>query len=152
MALTIIHREEAPTIQKSGFDYSDWYQKNKKNLLKKRKSRYENDKEYREAALRRSKEQRDRKRQQKENYLHNVPFTDAAQQLGVTVWVLREWRSKNYFPEPKKRSGRLWFQPSQVELLERIRVFFEEHGVRVTEAKRSALEDVINFVYSNWNS
>ena len=50
---------------------------------------------------------------------HTVSFIEAADDVGVTVWVLREWRRKNYFPEPHRRDGRLWFTPSQVQLLRR---------------------------------
>ena len=42
----------------------------------------------------------------------------------MTVWVLREWRRKNYFPEPHDRDGRLWFMSHQVQLLRRVEQFF----------------------------
>lgn len=141
---------EVPGPVRQGFSWDAWYAKNKHRLSEKRAKRYREDASYRQAALERSRKQRDKKVVPVSTDPHSVSFTDAAQILGVTVWVLREWRRKNYFPEPYRKDGRLWFTPLQVQWLRTIHEFFVQNGVRVTEATRGKLEDVTSLVYSNW--
>ena len=131
------------------FSWETWYAKNKTRLSAKRAKRYREDAAYREAALARSR-QRKKKAPSVSTDPHSVSFADAAQTLGVTVWVLREWRRKNYFPEPQKRDGRLWFTPLQVQWLRTLQEFFVQHGSRVTNETRPKLEQVTNLVYANW--
>lgn len=151
MALIIVKASsavaEAPL--KQGFDWDAWYEKNKTRLSAKRALRYKTDTLYREAALRRSRAQRTLK-QITVTDGHTVAFNEMANHLGITVWVLREWRRKNYFPEPEHRDGRLWFRPEQAQLLRRLQGFFSIHGVRVSESLKSKLEDVVRLVYANW--
>lgn len=150
----LIWKGMEPTPQpavKPGFKWDAWYAKNKERLSEKRAKRYREDPQYRAAALERSRQQREQKKPEPTSLdLHSVSFTDAASDLNVTVWVLREWRRKSYFPEPHRRDGRLWFSVAQVQQLRTIRQFFELHGARVTEAMKPALENVIGLVYANW--
>lgn len=139
-----------PGPVKHGFSWDAWYAKNKARLSVKRAKRYKEDAQYRQAALDRSRAQREIKKVPVTD-AHTVAFTEAAQALGITVWVLREWRRKDYFPEPYHRDGRLWFSPPQVQALQRLQEFFEEHGARVTDALRPQLENVVELIYSNWN-
>lgn len=136
-------------VQKTGFSWDQWYQENKGRLSEKRAKRYRDDPEYRQKALDRSRQQRAAQKVPVTTP-YTVSFNDAAQTLGITVWVLREWRRKNYFPEPHRREGRLWFSFSQVSWLRRIQAFFEQHGARVVDANRAALENVTGLVYANW--
>lgn len=140
---------EVPGPVKQGFSWDAWYAKNKNRLAEKRAKRYREDAAYREAALGRSRAQRKAKKVPVA-YEHSVAFNDAANLLGVTVWVAREWRRKNYFPEPHRRDGRLWFKPAQVQWLRRLKQFFDQHGARVTNATRPELEGVVSLVYANW--
>lgn len=153
MALIFVRPEapkSAPPPVSGGFSYEAWYAKNKQRLLAKRAKRYQEDPSYRAAALERSRRQRVKKPVKVSSDPHSVSFNDAAQTLGVTVWVLREWRRKNYFPEPHRRDGRLWFTPAQVQRLRQVREFFVQHGARVTDTIRPKLDDVVGLVYSNW--
>jgi predicted alpha-1,6-mannanase (GH76 family) len=140
---------EVPEPAKSGFNWDDWYQKNKTRLSEKRAKRYREDAAYRAAALKRSRAQRSVKKEPVTDK-HTVSFNDAAQDLNVTVWVLREWRRKNYFPEPHRRDGRLWFSPYQVELLRKVGQFFDQYGARLSEARRPELESLVSLTYANW--
>jgi hypothetical protein len=150
VGMLIFHKtEESPQSKK--FSWDAWYAENRARLSSKRAKRYREDPAYRSAALARSRQQRENKKQ--ETVIVDGPtisFSDAAQALNITVWVLREWRRKNYFPEPFRRDGRLWFSHEQVELLKKLQLFFFEHGGRVTESKKPALEGVIGLVYANW--
>lgn len=153
MALIFKTAIEPPVIPavKPGFDWDAWYAKNKQRLSEKRAKRYREDPAYRAAALERSRQQRETKKPVETLAdPHSVAFTDAANDVGVTVWVLREWRRKSYFPEPARRDGRLWFSVPQVQQLRRLREFFNTHGVRVTEAIRPALDNTVALVYANW--
>lgn len=143
---------EPQPVVKGGFNWDAWYAKNKTRLSEKRAKRYREDAAYRAAALERSRLQRENKKPEPlpESELHSVPFTDAANTLGVTVWVLREWRRKNYFPEPHRRNGRLWFSLAQVQQLQQLREYFVTHGVRVTEATKPGLENLVSLIYANW--
>jgi hypothetical protein len=137
----------APPI--SGFSWDNWYAKNKSRLSEKRAKRYREDAAYREAALERSRKQRESKKSPMTGP-YTVSFNDAAQGLGVTVWVLREWRRKNYFPEPIRRDGRLWFSHKQVQLLRHVQQFFLQYGSRLAESNRGELDDITGLVYANW--
>jgi hypothetical protein len=149
--MALIWRDEtAPTVASQGFSWDAWYAKNKERLSEKRAKRYKEDIAYREAAKLRSRLQRETKKVSAPGP-HTVSFTEAAQDLGVTVWVLREWRRKNYFPEPHHRDGRLWFTPAQVHALKYLNDYFAQHGSRVTESTRSGLDDLVSLVYSNWS-
>jgi len=139
----------APASLEPGFSWDAWYEANKDRLSEKRAKRYREDPEYRAKALARSRQQRETKKQPVTDG-HTLSFNDMATTLGITVWVLREWRRKNYFPEPYRREGRLWFKPEQTALLQTLQTFFQTHGIRVGEAKRSALENVVQLVYANW--
>jgi hypothetical protein len=153
MALIFKTHTEAvvPGPVKQGFNWDAWYAKNKQRLSEKRAKRYREDAAYRAAALERSRHQRETKKPEPVVTLgYTVSFTNAAEDVGVTVWVLREWRRKNYFPEPHHREGRLWFSPHQVQLLRRIKHVFDQHGPRVAEAFRPEVESIVNLVYANW--
>lgn len=141
---------EVPGPVKQGFNWDAWYAKNKTRLSEKRAKRYREDAAYRAAALERSRQQRETKKPATITDGYTVAFNDAADMLGVTVWVLREWRRKNYFPEPHRRNGRLWFNPSQVQLLQTLRQFFIHNGSRVTDDQRPELESLISLIYANW--
>lgn len=144
------HSEPVMPPAKPGFNWDVWYQKNKTRLSEKRAKRYSEDAAYRTAALERSRLQREKKKPEPVSDPHTVSFLDAAAEVGVTVWVLREWRKKSYFPEPHRRDGRLWFTPSQVHLLQQIGHFFAQHGPRLTTSLRPALENLVSLTYANW--
>lgn len=152
MALIFLRSEveAAPEVVRARFSWDDWYAKNKQRLSEKRAKRYAEDAGYREAALKRSRAQRKKKVVTFPADGYTVSFAHMADQLGVTTWVLREWRRKNYFPEPRHRDHRLWFTPDQAMLLRRLKTFFDDHGVRVSESKREALTSVTALVYANW--
>jgi len=148
MALIWKTQEVAEPV-KAGFSWDAWYAKNKTRLSVKRAKRYREDVGYRNAALARSRAQRGTKKPTPAGD-HTVSFNDAAQTLGVTVWVLREWRRKDYFPEPTRRDGRLWFAPWQVNNLSFLVDYFAKHGSRVSEQTRAGLEDIVRLIYANW--
>lgn len=140
-----------PEAVKHGFNWDAWYAKNKQRLSEKRAKRYREDASYRAAALERSRQQRETKKPEPAaTDSYTISFTNAADDVGVTVWVLREWRRKNYFPEPHHRDGRLWFSPHQVQLLRRVRQIFDHYGSRVTEAFRPELDAQVSLTYANW--
>lgn len=151
MALRILERKiPVKKVSKSGFSWDQWYAANKARLSEKRARRYREDASYRDAALKRSRNQRQTiKKVITDGF--TISFEEMSQLLGVTVWVLREWRRKDYFPEPWHRDGRLWFKQDQVGLLSRLQNFFEVEGVRVGETKRQKLQEVVSLVYSNWS-
>lgn len=153
MALIFIKEKSKPSPSVApGFSWDRWYAQNKKRLAEKRAKRYREDTAYRQAALERGKSQRKKKTAvaDPESLQFSVSFNDMARLLGITVWVLREWRRKDYFPEPHHREGRLWFKPEHQSLLHLLHTFFATHGVRVAEAKRPVLQEVVALVYANW--
>lgn len=127
----------------------EWYGKNKKTYNETRKERYKNDPELRNKAKTRAANRREALRLPKPVGM-DVTFNEAADKLGVSLWTLRGWRDKSYFPEPAKHGGRLWFSTSQLALLEKLRDFVQENGIRVGQTKRGKLEDLSNFICANW--
>jgi hypothetical protein len=132
------------------FTFKEWYKQNKGQLSKKRMQRYQVDKAYRQTILARSRKYRiDHKSNPvPDGYVYHM--TGAAEHIGVSIWTLREWRRKNYFPEPHEEKGRLWFTGNQVQLLGQLRTFFTKHGVRTSAANKGPLTDLVNLIYANW--
>jgi len=153
MALTIVRPVQTTAAPKAGgkgqFNFKVWYKKNKKSLSERRKARYHTDPSYREKALNNSRGQRKNKPVEQDGGF-TVAFQDAADQVDVTIWTLREWRKKNYFPEPRHRAGRMWLKPYHVEQLKTLKAFFDHHGIRVTADTREPLKDLVSLIYANW--
>lgn len=112
----------------------EYYEKNKERIAKRKKSRYQNDPEYREAIKARSAEARRQKKQEnaikrrkgslrdkrvdKEPRRVRVEFPDGsgsavtgmytlgqfAHQVGVSIATLRKWEARNVFPKALYRS------------------------------------------------
>lgn len=149
MSLQFLTRKPVKVSTKPGFSWDAWYSQNKQRLCDKKARRYREDVAYREKALERSRSQREEKKDLVTDG-YTIPFNEMARQLGLTVWVLREWRKKDYFPEPCHREGRLWFKENHVKLLQSLNVFFREKGPRMVASKKDALDNVVGWVYSNW--
>lgn len=146
-----ISPQALPQPQKQGFNWGSWYEKNKKRLAEKKKKRYADDAEYRNAIKARSREQRKEKTPVDDNGF-NVSFSMASELVGVGVWSLREWRRKNYFPEPVVRQSRYWFNSHQIDLLRKLADFFAVHGIRTKRNSADKLNDICQYVHNHWNT
>jgi hypothetical protein len=138
-----------PKQSRGKFSWSEWYEKNKARLAEKKKKRYLEDEAYRNSIKERSKTQRKRADVPQDEF--TLSMQEVSDQLGVTIWTLREWRKKNYFPEPVHRLGRLWLSPTQVQWLERLKDFLVAKGLRLRDADRKELDELVSLIYSNWN-
>jgi hypothetical protein len=129
----------------------EWYAKNKDALQARRRAKYAADAELRARKIAQVAQHRERLRaskpQRPEEY--NVSFSRASELLGVTVWVIRGWVQKKYIPNPYKHGKQLWFTTDQVNLMKELNVFLQNNG-RVMKNSRSQLEDITNYVWSNW--
>jgi hypothetical protein len=121
----------------------------KERLSAKRKKLYAENPEYRQRVLAASK-----------NYTENgaksmldghVFFTQAAQDLDITISTLREWRRKHYFLEPKHQNGRLWFTEHQVFLLKSLQEFFKVNGKKTWKSNKYVLKDLVASVWAKWD-
>jgi phytoene dehydrogenase-like protein len=138
--------DQTTTQPTEKFTFKSWYEKNKERLAQKKREKYHTDVNYRTAALRRSAEQRGRRQSpDPEGYIYTIDAV--ANMLGMSVWTVREWRRKDYFPEPKHRQGRLWFNEQQVLLLSKLREFLSARGGR----NKEGLENLKALIYANWN-
>lgn len=141
---------KAPKDQPKGkFSYKAWYQANKTRLSQKKAKLYAEDASYREAQLERSNKNR-KKPAAPDLGPYTVAFKDAADQLGVTIWQLREWRRKDYFPEPKMIGNRMYLTPEQVGWLGQLGQFFHVNGPRASVTAKEELSNLIALVYANW--
>jgi hypothetical protein len=134
---------------KGKFSYSEWYAKNKERLLAKKKKLYEENPTYRNAIKNRSKNQRKRVEVPHDEF--TLSMQEVSDRVGVSIWTLREWRRKNYFPEPLHRLGRLWFSHTQAQWLERLNEFFISKGMRTRNADRKELDQLVEMIYAHWN-
>jgi hypothetical protein len=131
--------------------FAKWYDKNKQALAERRAKRYLNDAKYRQKIIDRSRLNRANNKPSQPNpegYDHHM--MGAAEALGITIWTLREWRKKDYFPEPVEFKGRLWFTGNQLQALRLLKQFFVKHGVRTSAANREALDTLVGQIYANW--
>lgn len=129
--------------------FQKWYAANKDRLADKRKKTYREDSEYRARALARSAGQRAKVRGKRPPN-HDVPFAICAVMLGVPTTTLREWRRKNYFPEPYHHQSKMYFSNRQVTLVRAIRNYFANAQSRPKHSDRWRLLQIIDWVKDNW--
>jgi hypothetical protein len=134
--------------------FAKWWAnpENRKALSEKRKERYATDPEYRQRVLDARHAQ-----QQKARVLSplNPAFTttlsEAATELGITVWKLRHWRDQSWFPEPHSHGKFLYLTDNQVELLGSLKEFLDQYP-RLPARAKEELQDLVGLVYANWNN
>lgn len=131
--------------------YKDWYARNKEKLAQRRAERYKSDPAYREKVISASREHRRNNKGPSVPEGYSFTMSSASDALGISIWTLREWRKKDYFPEPLDFKGCRWFTEGQVAMLARLRDFFELHGTRVKKGDRQDFDDLVSLVYANWS-
>ena len=131
------------------FDYRLWYEANKQWLSEKRRQRYASDAEFRAKAVERSRKHVQAKVHPVTDG-HTVSFESAAKQIGITIWVLRDWRRKGYFPDPVRRSGNLWFTEHQITLLQKLRTSWHRIWFESRHLREERLEELREVIKSNW--
>jgi hypothetical protein len=132
--------------------FKNWYDKNKELLSEKRKKMYREDPEYREKVkARRSKQLANSPtRLDPLDEKYTTTFSEAAEELEITIWKFRHWRSHNYFPEPKQHGKFLYFTDAQMALLHTLKDFLEPY-TRLPGSQKAALENLVSLIYANWN-
>ena len=129
-------------------EYRQWYEKNKKTLSDKRKEKYVTNPEYRKKCLERNRKQNQAKVPPVNGY--TIDIESAAEQIGVSVWVLRDWRKKGYFPDPVSRSGKLWFTEHQITLLQKLKTSWHQIAFASHYRKEDRLKELGNLIDTNW--
>lgn len=128
--------------------YKRWYDKNKQKLADRRRARYHSDPDYRAKAIENRRRSLPAVEPLPEGYVHT--FSDVAHALDVSLWKLRDWRNKNYYPEPHEHGRGLYFTEAQVALLLQLRNFMNTVSHRFTPEAENHLQDLVNFIYANW--
>jgi hypothetical protein len=135
-----------------GKTFRDWYNGGgDKKLSRERKERYANDPVYRQTVIDRAKAQRDKRVSEPPPLGYDFTMAEAAEHVGVTIWTLREWRKKNYFPEPMDYKGKKLFTNGQLTLLGKIKDFLTSCGTRMSKSHKEQLDNVVGLIYSNWS-
>lgn len=130
--------------------FKNWYEQNKDKLSAERKARYDSDPQYREKVLERSRVFRANHPPSPPPIGFDYSFDEAAEVVGVTTWTFREWRRKNYFPEPNSHGGKFYFSENQIMVLRKLKAFFDYHGSRVRKDTKAELDGVVSLVFANW--
>ena len=127
--------------------FGEWYQKNRERISEQRKKLYAENPEYRERKLAASKQYRETGSSAQPTPSGCFSLEETAEEVGIAVATLRDWRRKKLFPEPLYQKGCLWFRPHQVLLLKQIREFFRKwQEVREVQATKAAgIDDVCDF-------
>jgi hypothetical protein len=132
--------------------FAKWYKQHGEDFNEKRRNKYNSDPEYRQRVLataRVAREQRRMAHEKPDDYTVNHAL--AAEILGITVWTLRNWRSKNYFPSPKHFRDGAWFKDHQLALLGEIQHFMEVNNVRrLSAAQKAELQPIIERIHAQW--
>lgn len=128
--------------------YKRWYEKHKQALSDKRKNRYKTDSEYREKAL--ENRRRNVKAQEPLPPKYEFNFQQAADELGVSIWRLREWRRRGYYPQPFEHGRSQYFTQTQLDSMTKLRNFLNTTQGRFTEEAKDHLQDLVNLIYANW--
>lgn len=131
--------------------FKKWYSKNKEALAEKRRERYRNDPVYRAKALANRKKQVERTPKMKDmlpdEYVYSMPTL--AEHLDISVWKLREWRRRGFFPEPFKHGREIYFTQAQANLLGELDKFLVSKSGRVSDDDME-LQEMIGYVVVNW--
>jgi len=132
----------------SSKNFSKWYEKNKEKLAEKRAARYHSDPEYRAKSIEQSRSRRKAAEEPlcPEGYAYN--FQQLAEHLDMSIWTLRDWRRKNFFPEPYMHRGRQWFKEDQAQWLMQMRGLLQRGAP--TKERSVQLQDLVELIYSNW--
>jgi hypothetical protein len=134
--------------------FERWYETHKKTFNNARRTKYKQDAAYRARVLATSQKSRAARRKAEglvkpAEYAHNLAQT--ADLLGVSVGTLRNWRTNQYFPEPLRFGGEVWFKPHQVVLLDKIGDFLTSNNIRrINAAQKVALDGIVQGIHNNW--
>ena len=128
--------------------FDRWYSKNAGKLSEKRKTRYHSDPTYRQQAKDRAAKARSKKPQV---VSPNKKFGEVAELLEVSTVTLRSWKSKDYYPEPRREGRYVVFTTEQVDLLIGLREVFVKHLWNMKpEVAQTDLENTVRLIYANW--
>jgi hypothetical protein len=133
--------------------FDKWYKTHKEDFNSQRRKRYQNDPKYKARVLASARKARDdRRKQNPKPPGYNVSLVAAAEELGVTIWTLRNWRKMEYFPEPNKFDHwELWFTEAQVRLLARIQHYLDSNSIkRLSAVQRAELQIIVKQIYAEW--
>jgi hypothetical protein len=134
--------------KKPGTAFGRWYANNKQALAERRRARYHNDPAYRARVKELANRNRKRAAPAEAPATHPHTFEDVSAQLEVSLYSLRDWRRRGYFPEPYRHNQRLYFSNTQVALLSELKIFLADGGAR----RPDDLETMKNTVFMNWES
>lgn len=134
--------------KKEGTAFGRWYEQNKTDLAARRRKRYKEDPEYRQKAKDNANRSRRRVIEGEPPEQYQYTFDDVAVELGVSVYTLRDWRRRGYFPEPFRHNQRLYFSSAQLALLHDLKEFLSGGGAR----RPDDLEVMKNTVFMNWEN
>jgi len=130
--------------------FKKWYATHSGELAEKRKKKYREDIQYREQVKARSAERRALIRGPDKLYGYDLTFERVAEDIGVTVFQLREWRRQGDFPEPYSHGGKFWFSAAQVSLLARLAEFRQGHP-RIGHRTAAEFDDLKSLILVNWS-
>lgn len=142
---------EATMSEKKETAFSRWYANHKEQLSEKRKQRYKNDPVYRQACLDRKAKQSQSTKAEPVDPMYTHNFTQAAEQLGVSLWTLRSWRTAGYFPEPHEHNKGLFFTANQVALMSKLAEFFQGKSRNLTDEQKAELQNLSDLIRANWS-
>jgi hypothetical protein len=133
--------------------FSRWYKSNKDTLSKQRKQRYHTDPEYRQKIIAQNRANKAKARQARAplDPKYTTTMQAAADEIDVSVWSLREWRKKEYYPAPHEHGSKLYFTDKQVLLLKELAKFFAVYGKRTSAATEGLRNELIAAIAANWN-
>jgi predicted NAD-dependent protein-ADP-ribosyltransferase YbiA (DUF1768 family) len=155
MSVTFMKKKgEPPPKKEMGDAFERWYQRHGSEFNQSRRTRYANDPLYRERVLATSARARANRRKNRvvqKPAAYSINLAEAASQLGVTVWSLRSWRNNQYFPDPLRCSGEVWFTAHQIVLIGRIRDFLDARHIRkISASDRKDMQPLIDEVLAQW--
>jgi hypothetical protein len=132
--------------------FGRWYDKNKPVFNLSRRERYKTDPEYKKRVLDAARKARDERRKQNPKpEAYTTTLQGAADALDITIWTLRNWRTNEYFPEPLKFNGELWFTDAQVKLLTRIKDYLDKRNIkRLSVAQAEELYGIVKQIRAYW--
>jgi len=146
----------------------EYWEKNKKKLLAKRKNRYATDPVYREQIKARAQMNREKKRaaKKREPFMmeHNgksyvgVPIGDVCDKLGITTERMKYYQKRDYIPMAFVTVPKRYYTPHQISLIKKLVAFLKlnTHTIKKMgeegEVARQELATIIETIHNTWEN
>ncbi len=145
--------------EKKKWDYSEYYDRNRNDINRKRRERYAKDQAYRDKVVKSAVEAKSKKveerggkvvREYEGQEVLGYRIGTAAQMLGKSVPTLRFWESEGLIPKPIFEGFQRVYTVFQVTLMQNLVLRLNEAEEKGLEEVRKVKEEQQGHIHQHW--